>query len=62
MLEQFMGMPDTSENRQRFLARIPLGRFTRPEDVAEAVLYLASDASAFMTGADMLVDGGYTAH
>ena len=50
MLEQFMGMPDTSENRQRFLARIPLGRFTRPEDVAEAVLYLASDAANFLTG------------
>ena len=58
MLEQFMGMPDTSENRQRFLARIPLGRFTRPEDVAEAVLYLASDAANFLTGVCLDVDGG----
>ena len=51
-------MPDTSENRQRFLARIPLGRFTRPEDVAEAVLYLASDAANFLTGVCLDVDGG----
>jgi NAD(P)-dependent dehydrogenase (short-subunit alcohol dehydrogenase family) len=58
MLEQFMGMPDTPENRQRFLARIPLGRFTRPEDVAEAVLYLASDAANFLTGVCIDVDGG----
>ena len=58
MLEQFMGMPDTSENRQRFLARIPWGRFTRPEDVAEAVLYLASDAANFLTGVCLDVDGG----
>jgi NAD(P)-dependent dehydrogenase (short-subunit alcohol dehydrogenase family) len=58
MLEQFMGMPDTPENRQRFLARIPLGRFTRPEDVAEAVVYLASDAASFLTGVCLDVDGG----
>lgn len=58
MLEQFMGMPDTPENRQKFLARIPLGRFTRPEDVAEAVLYLASDAAGFLTGVCLDVDGG----
>lgn len=58
MLEQFMGMPDTPENRQRFLARIPLGRFTRPEDVAQAVVYLASDAAGFLTGVCLDVDGG----
>jgi len=58
MLEQFMGMPDTPDNRQRFLARIPLGRFTRPEDVAEAVVYLASDAASFLTGVCLDVDGG----
>jgi NAD(P)-dependent dehydrogenase (short-subunit alcohol dehydrogenase family) len=58
MLEQFMGMSDTPDNRQRFLARIPLGRFTRPEDVAEAVVYLASDAASFLTGVCLDVDGG----
>jgi NAD(P)-dependent dehydrogenase (short-subunit alcohol dehydrogenase family) len=42
-------------------ARVPLGRVGRPEDVAEAAVYLASDASAFMTGAPLLIDGGFAA-
>ena len=58
LLEQFMGMPDTPENRQRFLARIPLGRFTRPDDVAGAAVFLASDDASFLTGACIDVDGG----
>jgi len=39
----------------------PLGRLGRPEDVAEAALFLASDAAGFITGADIPVDGGLTA-
>ncbi len=58
MLEQFMGVPDTPDNRQRFLARIPLGRFTRPADVAAAALFLASDEAAYLTGTCLDVDGG----
>ena len=38
-----------------------LGRLGLPEEIARAAVYLASDASAFMTGSDLLIDGGYTA-
>ena len=58
MLEDFMGMPDTPENRAKFVATIPLGRMSRPEDVARAALYLASDEAAFISGVVLEVDGG----
>lgn len=58
MLGDFMGMEDTPENRERFLMRIPLGRFTRPADVASAVTFLASDEAAYLTGICLDVDGG----
>jgi 3-oxoacyl-[acyl-carrier protein] reductase len=58
LLEDFMGMPDTPENRGRFLAGIPLGRFSTPQDVANAALYFASDEAGFITGACLEVDGG----
>lgn len=58
LLTEFMGAPDTPENRARFLATIPLGRFSTPADVANACLYLASDEAEFITGASIEVDGG----
>ncbi len=58
MLEDFMGMPDTPENRARFIATIPLGRLAEPADIANAAVFLASDAAAFLTGLEMPVDGG----
>ena len=60
LLETFMGAPDTPENRKRFLATIPLGRFSTPRDVASATLFLASDESEFLTGVCLDVDGGRT--
>lgn len=41
-------------------AKIPLGRFARPEEIAGMVLYLVSDAAAMITGSNMIIDGGYT--
>jgi 3-oxoacyl-[acyl-carrier protein] reductase len=58
LLTQFMGMPDTPENRAKFLATIPLGRLSRPHDIANAALFLAEPASSFITGAALEVDGG----
>lgn len=58
LMSEFMGMPDTPENRERFLARIPMGRFTQPHDVASAVTFLASDEASFLTGVCLDVDGG----
>ena len=60
MLADFMGVEDTAENRARFLATIPLGRLSQPEDIAAAALFLASDEAAFITGIELPVDGGRT--
>lgn len=60
LLEAFMGVPDTPENRARFIATIPMGRMSRPDDIARATLYLASDDAAFVTGVLLPVDGGRT--
>jgi NAD(P)-dependent dehydrogenase (short-subunit alcohol dehydrogenase family) len=51
----------TDELRAEFRTGIPLGRIGRPRDIAYAALFLASDESAFMTGAEMIVDGGFMA-
>jgi 3-oxoacyl-[acyl-carrier protein] reductase len=60
LLESFMGVPDTPENRAKFVATIPLGRFARPIDVANACVYLASEAAEFISGVVLPVDGART--
>ena len=58
LLEEFMGTTDTAENRARFVAGIPLGRMSKPSDIANAALFLADPASHFITGIAIEVDGG----
>ena len=57
LLASFMG-EDTPEMRAKFLSTIPLGRFSRPDDIANAALYLCSDEASMVTGVAMEVDGG----
>ncbi len=53
-----MGNP---ELRATFLAKTPLGRWGLPSEIAAAAVYLCSDAASFMTGTDLVIDGGWTA-
>lgn len=57
LLKSFMG-EDTPEMRARFLATIPLGRFSTPEDMGNAACYLCSDEASMVTGVALEVDGG----
>ena len=52
---------NTEEMKQRRRVHIPMGRFGEAKEIAKAALYLASDDSSFVTGAEFLVDGGITA-
>jgi NAD(P)-dependent dehydrogenase (short-subunit alcohol dehydrogenase family) len=52
-------MPDDMLD-ERLYNRIPLGRFGKPEEIANAILFLASDEASFMTGSELVVDGGAT--
>jgi 3-oxoacyl-[acyl-carrier protein] reductase len=58
LLSEFMGGQDTPEVRAKFIASIPIGRLSRPLDIANAALYLASDEAEFITGVSFDVDGG----
>ena len=59
LLKSFLG-EDTPEMRAKFLSTIPLGRFSMPEDIASAALFLCSDSASMITGANLEVDGGRT--
>jgi NAD(P)-dependent dehydrogenase (short-subunit alcohol dehydrogenase family) len=52
---------DPAQARRDLVARQPLGRLGRPDEVAAAICYLASDAAAFVTGSELVIDGGILA-
>ena len=54
-------MENGNERRQMLVDRHPIGRLGVPREIADAVVFLASDESSFMTGGEMVIDGGYTA-
>ena len=58
LLKMFMGGEDTPEMRAKFLATIPIGRFSTPEDMGNAACFLCSDEASMVTGVAMEVDGG----
>ncbi|MEE8287077.1 MAG: SDR family oxidoreductase, partial [Gammaproteobacteria bacterium] len=58
MIKDVIETPELWEQRLR---RLPLGRVGQPEDIAYGVIYLASDESSFVTGAELVIDGGTTA-
>jgi len=58
MMQRFTG--GTSEGRERVIAQEPVGRMGKPEEIGAAVVWLCSDAAAFVVGHAMVVDGGQT--
>ena len=57
----FEDADDPDRVRQKLSRQVPLGHIGEPNDIAWAIVYLASDESKFMTGAEVVVDGGITA-
>ncbi len=52
---------ESTEQTQFFLSRVPLGRWGQPDEIGQLVVYLCSDAAGYITGTDIVIDGGWTA-
>lgn len=61
MLDRFIGDEQAEQKKQGFAAMHPVGRIGTADEIASAVLYLSSPGASFITGTDLLVDGGFTA-
>ena len=61
LVQRFFDGPDGEAAHQNLINLHPIGRLGQPEDIANGVLYLASDESSFVTGSELVIDGGYTA-
>ena len=57
-----MSEADAQAFQERIVNNIPMGRMGEPVDIANGVLYLASDESSYVTGSELVIDGGYIAH
>jgi 2-keto-3-deoxy-L-fuconate dehydrogenase len=60
LYDRMRAQGDFEKAKAAFIARQPMGRLAQPEEIAEMVVYLASDASAFMTGQALVIDGGWS--
>ena len=59
---EFIEEVDTEDAlKEMLVAKHPIGRLGEADDIAKGVLFLASDESSFMTGSELVIDGGYTA-
>lgn len=54
------GSESGKKNAAEWRSRTPMGRFAQPKEIADMITVLASDKASFMTGSDVVVDGGYT--
>jgi len=60
LIQELLKTDDTEEKRLARLAKYPIGRYGKPEDISAAALFLASDEASFVTGLSLVIDGGMT--